>query len=310
MSEHYWTNTFYLRSTLKINKKKIPFISQKSCQINAWLHTQGNTNIQNKPSINKNQFFWNFFIQIAQCQQLINRFWIFDYPQDFTRLKILAKDEDLNDFKDIGKIDNEFYFKKDEEEAKLKNEQLEKEKKEVEEEARREEEEDKNFENELEEIINHLNITKETKDISTNEMPPTSITDDKIIDYKINETNKFHVNISSEIIENDVIDKTVINIENDELDYDEDDEDDLELDENMKYSSIQRTALTNPLLHGFGMSPGYPKFYIGESECRWTISAPKEQKIRLTFLDISLRCKFSYSCKFIFYNRLFYNFFL
>lgn len=39
------------------------------------------------------------------------------------------------------------------------------------------------------------------------------------------------------------------------------------------------------------MSPGYPKFYIGEMECRFIIKAPKNHRIRITLFDISLRSK-------------------
>lgn len=40
------------------------------------------------------------------------------------------------------------------------------------------------------------------------------------------------------------------------------------------------------------MSPGYPKFYIGEMECKYIIKAPKHHRIRITLFDISLRSKF------------------
>lgn len=53
--------------------------------------------------------------------------------------------------------------------------------------------------------------------------------------------------------------------------------------------SYQLAAMHEPLLQGFIQSPGWPDHYIGDSECKWKISAPLGQKIRLTFIDINLR---------------------
>ncbi|EFA03096.2 hypothetical protein TcasGA2_TC013005 [Tribolium castaneum] len=39
---------------------------------------------------------------------------------------------------------------------------------------------------------------------------------------------------------------------------------------------------------GFIHNPGYPRFYSSQRQCRWKLRAPREQRIRVTVLDISI----------------------
>lgn len=58
------------------------------------------------------------------------------------------------------------------------------------------------------------------------------------------------------------------------------------------HTSYQKAAIRQPVLQqGFISSPGYPQYYVGESNCSWRISVAKGAQIRLTILDINLRCK-------------------
>lgn len=62
------------------------------------------------------------------------------------------------------------------------------------------------------------------------------------------------------------------------------------------HSSYQKTAVRQPLLQqGFIASPGYPKYYVGNSNCSWRITVTSGQRIRLVLLDVNLRCKLNFS---------------
>lgn len=58
------------------------------------------------------------------------------------------------------------------------------------------------------------------------------------------------------------------------------------------HESYQKTGMQfQPLQQGFIASPGYPSYYIGNSNCSWRITVNSGQPIRLVLLDVDLRCK-------------------
>lgn len=57
------------------------------------------------------------------------------------------------------------------------------------------------------------------------------------------------------------------------------------------HESYQKTGWQfRPLQQGFIASPGYPSYYIGNSNCSWRITVNSGQPIRLVLLDVDLRC--------------------
>ncbi|XP_031624610.1 uncharacterized protein LOC116341594 isoform X2 [Contarinia nasturtii] len=86
----------------------------------------------------------------------------------------------------------------------------------------------------------------------------------------------------------------------DDEEYDERSDEDLEIkvdgprvwrkNKIRQHTSYQKTAIRQPFLQqGFIQSPGYPMFYIGNSNCSWRITVPSGQRIRLILLDVDLR---------------------
>lgn len=60
------------------------------------------------------------------------------------------------------------------------------------------------------------------------------------------------------------------------------------------HESYQKTGMQfSPLQQGFIASPGYPSYYIGNSNCSWRITVKSGQPIRLVILDADLRCKWT-----------------
>lgn len=73
------------------------------------------------------------------------------------------------------------------------------------------------------------------------------------------------------------------------------------------HTSYQKTAIRQPLLQqGFIASPGYPKFYVGNSNCSWRITVPGGQRIQIILLDSNLRSMLFMRNFFMFFSEFFY----
>lgn len=233
-------------------------------------------------------------------------------PQDFRVLKILPSN--LDEFNDIEKIGNEFYFKKDDE---FKTTEIDGESDDSSEFISREQDTTVNhrklnvlhstaptkFDNNENTIDDLINRNKLREDLDQNSIL-REIRSTSGYDKLTSPIDRVHSTSAAATLLNAPSTAIAYRADittNDEYDdYPSYEDYDIKIDgttisrkNKMRiHTSYQKAAIRQPILQqGFISSPGYPQYYVGESNCSWRITVPKGDQIRLTILDISLRCK-------------------
>ncbi|XP_055905213.1 uncharacterized protein LOC129940771 isoform X2 [Eupeodes corollae] len=222
------------------------------------------------------------------------------YSQDFRVLKILPSN--LDDFNDIETIGNEIFFKKDDTSTEHVTN------------ANEPSSTISNYEQDDTTPTDRIHKTDEITEINVVDKNKTKNESLGEIENLENVTmvirkgahyivwsnatlQNFSINVAANEIdhENDqVISSSTSTPQNEEkhaeiLETHEDISEEEENSSRVTYNSIQRTSYRSPLLHGFAMTPGYPKFYIGEFDCHWDILAPEGIRLWVTIIDNSLR---------------------
>lgn len=252
------------------------------------------------------------FVKLTKIIRIL--FFNFFSSQDFRVLKILPSN--LDEFNDIEKIGNEFYFKKNDE---FKTTEIES------------DDSSEFVSREQETTVNHrklnvLHSTAPTKFDSNENIIDSLINRNKLkedseqnsILREIRSTSSYD-KLTSQIdrVHSTLAATTSLNAPSTAIAYRADITNSDEYDDYASYedydiridgttisrknkmrthTSYQKAAIRQPILQqGFISSPGYPQYYVGESNCSWRISVPKGDQIRLTILDISLRCKCNYT---------------
>lgn len=151
--------------------------------------------------------------------------------------------------------------------------------------------------------------TETTKDIL--KPSPVSTTNnsqlDPISEVDVEEINSNDIAYKANGNSNEKYVKTLQTTEK-SLQYDDDDDDDDDRSyEDYAVETYDRTVVRKnkvrvhtsyqiasaftglPLRQGFLATTGYPRYYIGESNCSWTLTAPHGHRVRLTVLDLNLR---------------------
>lgn len=237
------------------------------------------------------------------------------FSQDFRVLKILPSN--LDEFNDIEKIGNEFYFKKDEGTKTTEIDSNESSEFEL---RDRETTTDyrklngiqstappsnsDNIENTIDDIVNRIKLKGDfDRNSILREIRSTSGYDRLSPATNLYWNDRMHLtptaSTSLTLPSTPIAYRADIS-NSDDYDYASYEDYDIKVDgttisrknKMRTHTSYQKAAIRQPILQqGFISSPGYPQYYVGESNCSWRISVPKGEQIRLTILDISLRCK-------------------